>query len=224
MPVQSEKPSSQVPQQWEPSASAARWIAYLTILPEASGADHYSLPRPFVAAKVLSLECPPLMWPRQTKLMRSRPSCRAWEEKNVEAKLANGILSIKGEKQEETEEKDKNYRRERSFGHSSATFKYPTLSRPIRLRRVSKTELIGDPAQEGGSTEAGQNNRGEGGLVRRRADARLEDGLSNCWSRFHRLYASQPALPSARARKAEALLRELAAQAKRAVVAFNPLQ
>ena len=49
------------------------------------------------------------------------------EEKNIEVKLANGVLSIKGEKQEEKEEKDKNYyRRERSFGYSNAAFKYLT--------------------------------------------------------------------------------------------------
>jgi HSP20 family molecular chaperone IbpA len=39
------------------------------------------------------------------------------DEKNIEVKLANGVLSIKGEKREEKEEKRKDYyRRERSFG------------------------------------------------------------------------------------------------------------
>jgi HSP20 family protein len=48
------------------------------------------------------------------------------EEKNIEVKLANGVLSIKGEKQEEKEEKQKDYfRRERSFGSFERTFQVP---------------------------------------------------------------------------------------------------
>ena len=38
-------------------------------------------------------------------------------------KVANGVLSIKGEKQEDKEEKEKDYyRRERSFGYSNGAF------------------------------------------------------------------------------------------------------
>jgi HSP20 family protein len=48
------------------------------------------------------------------------------DEKNIEAKLANGMLSIKGEKQEEKEEKQKDYyRRERSFGSFERSFQVP---------------------------------------------------------------------------------------------------
>ena len=48
------------------------------------------------------------------------------EEKNVEVKLANGVLSIKGEKQEDKEEKDKNYyMRERNFGSFERSFQVP---------------------------------------------------------------------------------------------------
>ena len=57
------------------------------------------------------------------------------DEKNIEVKLANGVLSIKGEKQEEKEEKQKDYyRRERSFGSPSAAcprVSIPTKSRPV---------------------------------------------------------------------------------------------
>jgi HSP20 family molecular chaperone IbpA len=39
------------------------------------------------------------------------------EEKDVDVKLANGVLTIRGEKRDEKEEKNKNYYvRERSFG------------------------------------------------------------------------------------------------------------
>jgi HSP20 family protein len=48
------------------------------------------------------------------------------DEKNTEVKLANGVLSIKGEKQEEKEEKQKDYyRRERSFGSFERSFQVP---------------------------------------------------------------------------------------------------
>jgi HSP20 family protein len=48
------------------------------------------------------------------------------DEKNIEVKLANGVLSIKGEKQEEKEEKRKGYyRRERSFGSFERSFQVP---------------------------------------------------------------------------------------------------
>ncbi len=48
------------------------------------------------------------------------------DEKNVEVKLANGVLTIKGEKQDEKEEKKKDYyMRERSFGSFERTFAVP---------------------------------------------------------------------------------------------------
>ena len=46
--------------------------------------------------------------------------------REMEVKLANGVLSIKGEKQEEKEEKQKDYyRRERSFGSFERSFQVP---------------------------------------------------------------------------------------------------
>ena len=48
------------------------------------------------------------------------------DEKNVEVKLANGVLTIKGEKHDEKEEKDKDYyMRERSFGSFERSFAVP---------------------------------------------------------------------------------------------------
>ena len=47
-------------------------------------------------------------------------------EKNVDLKLANGVLTIKGEKQEEKEEKQKDYYlRERQFGSFERSFQLP---------------------------------------------------------------------------------------------------
>ncbi len=48
------------------------------------------------------------------------------DEKNVEVRVANGVLTIKGEKQDEKEEKKKDYyMRERSFGSFERTFAVP---------------------------------------------------------------------------------------------------
>ena len=65
------------------------------------------------------------------------------DEKNIEVKLANGVLSIKGEKEEEKEEKEEKekdyYRRERSFGSFERSFQVPTMSRRIKSSPALKT-------------------------------------------------------------------------------------
>jgi len=49
------------------------------------------------------------------------------DEKNVEVKVADGVLTIKGEKQEEREEKKKDYYlNERSFGSFQRSFQVPS--------------------------------------------------------------------------------------------------
>lgn len=49
------------------------------------------------------------------------------DEKNVEVKLADGVLTIKGEKEEEKEEKKKDYYlSERSYGSFQRSFQVPT--------------------------------------------------------------------------------------------------
>ena len=48
------------------------------------------------------------------------------DEKNLDVKIANGVLSIKGEKRDEKEEKQKDYYlRERSFGSFERAFQVP---------------------------------------------------------------------------------------------------
>jgi len=48
------------------------------------------------------------------------------DEKNMEVKFADGVLTIKGERQEEREEKEKGYHlRERSFGSFQRAFQVP---------------------------------------------------------------------------------------------------
>ena len=48
------------------------------------------------------------------------------EDKDIEVKLANGVLTIRGEKRDEKEEKNKDYYlRERSFGSFERSFQVP---------------------------------------------------------------------------------------------------
>ena len=48
------------------------------------------------------------------------------DEKNIEVKLADGVLTIQGEKQEEKEDKQKDYYlRERNFGSFLRSFQVP---------------------------------------------------------------------------------------------------
>jgi HSP20 family protein len=54
-------------------------------------------------------------------------------------KFANGVLTIKGEKQEEREEKKKGYHmRERSLGSFERTFQVPEDIDADKTRRISK--------------------------------------------------------------------------------------
>jgi HSP20 family molecular chaperone IbpA len=43
------------------------------------------------------------------KPIRSLQSCRAWEEKDLDISIVGDTLMIKGEKQQEKEQKDKNH-------------------------------------------------------------------------------------------------------------------
>jgi HSP20 family protein len=57
-------------------------------------------------------------------------------EKNIEIKLSNGTLTIKGEKKEEKEEREKDYS-ERRYGSFMRSFQVPEGSTPERSRRRS---------------------------------------------------------------------------------------
>ena len=65
-------------------------------------------------------------WSTRTTPTRFRPSCRARNKSNIEVKVADDILTIKGEKKEEKEEKDKNYyMSERRYGSFQRSFQLP---------------------------------------------------------------------------------------------------
>ena len=63
---------------------------------------------------------------KRTANSRSPRSCQDLDEKNVEVKLANGNLTIKGEKKEEKEEREKDYYvSERRYGSFVRSFPVP---------------------------------------------------------------------------------------------------
>lgn len=64
-------------------------------------------------------------------------------DKNVEVKMADGVLTIKGEKQEEKEEKKKDhYLRERNFGSFQRAFQVPDGVDPDKIEASFKNGVL----------------------------------------------------------------------------------
>jgi HSP20 family protein len=132
LPIKQEAPSvaSSVPQMWRPFESLRHEVDRLF---DDFGRDFW---RPF-GRSLLSTESPF----RRELTLASMPAVDVVEsetayelaaelpgmdEKNIEVKLINGSLTIKGEKQEEKEEKKKNYYlHERNFGSFERSFEIP---------------------------------------------------------------------------------------------------
>jgi HSP20 family protein len=65
------------------------------------------------------------------------------DEKNIEVKVVNGNLTIKGEKQEEKEEKKKDYYlRERHFGSFERSFGIPESVDPDKIEAIFKKGVL----------------------------------------------------------------------------------
>jgi HSP20 family protein len=65
------------------------------------------------------------------------------DEKNIEVKIANGTLTIKGEKQEEKEEKKKDfYLHERHFGSFERGFTMPDGVDPDKIEASFKKGVL----------------------------------------------------------------------------------
>jgi len=65
------------------------------------------------------------------------------DESNVELKIANGVLSIKGEKKEEREEKDKDYvLSERRFGSIQRSIRLPDGIDPDKIEATFKKGVL----------------------------------------------------------------------------------
>ncbi len=126
VPAQAEKPRSRVPQQWEPFERFRHEMDRL--FDDFAGGFWGGSPfGPSRRRGETTLAGAPAVDLAETdKGYEITAELPGMDEKNIDVKLANGILSIKGEKQEEKEEKDKNYyRRERSFGSFERSFHVP---------------------------------------------------------------------------------------------------
>jgi HSP20 family protein len=65
------------------------------------------------------------------------------DEKNIEVKVADGVLTMRGERQEEKEEKKKDYYlQERSFGSFQRNFELPESVDRTRLKRALRRACL----------------------------------------------------------------------------------
>jgi len=131
VPVKTEKSSGGVPQTWQPFESLRREVNRLFDdfdggfwrAPFASSLLDIA---PFRRPSVTFAAIPAVDVAETDKAYEITAELPGLDEKNVEVKVANGILTIKGEKQEEKEEKKKDYyMRERTFGSFQRSFEVP---------------------------------------------------------------------------------------------------
>jgi HSP20 family protein len=133
VPVQSEQSSSRLPQQWEPFERFRREMDRL-FDDFTGGLLGRSLfdPMPFRRTEGPFRRMPAVDVAETDKAYEITADLPGLEEKNIEVKLANGVLSIKGEKQEEKEEKEKDANA--ASARSSAASRYPIMSRKTKSR------------------------------------------------------------------------------------------
>jgi len=131
VPVKTEKPSAAVPQAWHPFDSLRREVDRLF---EDFDGGFWRSPfrrplfdiEPFRRAEIALGAAPAVDVTETAKAYEITAELPGMDEKNIEVKLANGVLTIKGEKQEEKEEKKKDYYlRERSYGSFERSFQLP---------------------------------------------------------------------------------------------------
>ena len=131
LPVKSEKKVPSPLQTWQPFESLRREVDRLF---EDFGGSLWRSPfrsplfdvAPFRRGGAAFAALPAVDVSETDKAYEITAELPGMDEKNIEVKVANGNLTIKGEKQEEKEEKKKDYyMRERSFGSFERTFAVP---------------------------------------------------------------------------------------------------
>ena len=129
LPVKIEKTTTPMSQVWQPFEGLRREIDRMF---DDFGGGLWRSPfrgsffEPFRRAEVALAGLPAVDVTETDKAYEITADCPGIDEKNVEVKFANGILTIKGEKQDEKEEKRKDYyMRERSFGSFERSFEVP---------------------------------------------------------------------------------------------------
>ena len=86
------------------------------------------------------------------------------DEKNIEVKVSDGVLTMKGERQEEKEEKKKDYDlQERSFGSFQRSFELPESVDADKIEAsFTKRRSYSETAQKGRGAKAREEDRGQG--------------------------------------------------------------
>ena len=89
------------------------------------------------------------------------------DEKNIEVKFADGVLTIRGEKKDEKEEKKKDYYlSERSYGSFQRSFQVPDGVDTDKIEATFKKGVLTcRAAEERGGAEGGQEDRRESRLT-----------------------------------------------------------
>jgi HSP20 family protein len=144
MPVQSEKSFSRLPQQWQPFERFRREMDRL-FDDFGGGLFGGSLfdALPFRRTETAFRTMPVVDVAETDKAYEIKAELPGLDEKNIEVKVVNGVLSIKGEKQEEKEEKEKDYyRRERSFGSFERSFQLPDDIEADKIEATFKNGLL----------------------------------------------------------------------------------
>jgi len=131
LPIKTEKASTSPTQTWQPFESLRREIDRL--FDDFDGGFWRSPFRrsafdvvPFWGRESTWPTAPAVDFTDTDKAYEITAELPGLDEKNVEVKVANGVLTIKGEKQEEKEEKKKDYYlHERNFGSFERSFQVP---------------------------------------------------------------------------------------------------
>ena len=129
LPVKIEKTPASIPQAWRPFESLRQEIDRL--FDDFGGSiwrspSHRSLFEPFRRWEAVLPTVPAVDVSETDKAYEITAELAGMDEKNIDLKIANGVLTIRGEKQDEKEEKKKDYyMRERSYGSFERTFEVP---------------------------------------------------------------------------------------------------
>lgn len=120
VPVKTDKTRTTTPQPWKPFEALRREVDRL--FEDFDGGFW----RPSFRYPEAAFKSAPVDVGETDKAYEVTAELPGMDEKNIEVKLANGCLTIKAEKQEDKEEKNRDYYvRERSFGSFLRTFQIP---------------------------------------------------------------------------------------------------
>ncbi len=131
VPVKTEKGSASMPQVLRPFESLRREVDRLFedfaggIWRSPFGRSFFDIEPAWRAQSAMST-MPAVNVTETDKAYEITAELPGMDEKNIQVKVADGVLTIKGEKQEEKEEKNKDYYlSERSFGSFQRSFEVP---------------------------------------------------------------------------------------------------